>query len=431
MGIYHRIKHSIQFILLVALFNTCFSVFAVTPDKLTRLEFSQGTQLFKKGQYSAAAKKFKKAEAQGMKSLALDYNLASSYYKLADYNKSRIYFNKIRSYPEMRYLAEYNLGLIAEKQRNKPLATKLFSSVNENSEDKKLVALAENKLTKLRPAAKTSKRKWSAYASLAYGYDDNVSFAPTGISSNLSDNFFELIAFADYVFSGDKNNGWLAEASYYGVDYSKENFDEYDYGIGVKKYQKLNADKNIEYSMNINKLNYAGSAYQSIIRLGVQIGKKLSTFERLYLRYGYEDIRSENTLYNYLEGSRHKFRTEYRQYNKSNIKKIYYELELNNRIDLTTASYSPRRHTVRGRYTHIFSKDWRLTGDLAYRISNYPTIASQDRNDTRLKASAYFDYYFDATMKLRAKVEYADNNSNINTYDYTRTVYTIGASKSF
>lgn len=160
-------------------------------------------------------------------------------------------------------------------------------------------------------------------------------------------------------------------------------------------------------------------------------GKKLSKFERLYLRYGYEDIRSENTLYNYLEGSRHKVRAEYRQYNKSNIKKVYYELELNNRNDLTTASYSPKRHTVRGRYTHIFSQDWRLAGDLAYRLSDYPTVASQNRKDTRLKASAYLDYYFDKTMKLRAKIEYTDNSSNLNIYDYTRTVYTVGVNKGF
>ena len=420
-----------QFILLMVLFNITFSVFALTPNDIAISNFNQGVKLFKKSQYAAAVEKFKKAEQQGMASPTLYYNLASGYYKTAKYNKSKEYFNKVRKAKEMRYLAEYNLGLIAEKQKNNKLAKKWFLSVNRNSENKKLISLSNRKLLKIKSLTRKRRKNWSAYVDLNYGSDDNVNFSPSGLSSNRSDDFFELTAFADYLFSGNKSNGWQAEAFYYGINYSKENSDEYDYGLGIRKYHKLNSAKQIQYSLNISKLNYAGSEYQTIYKAAVQVRKKLSKTERLYLRYGYENIRSENSVFNYLEGARHKLRAGYRQYNKTNIKKFYYEFESNSRDDLASTSYSPTRHTVRGKYTHIFNQDWRLTGDIAYRKSDYPALANFSRNDSRIKMASYLDYYFDKTAKLRAKIEYTDNSSNLNTFEYKRTVLSVGVSKSF
>ncbi len=410
------------FIVFTLFFNSGLVAAKATSD------FNQGARLFKANKYSAALGKFKRAEVQGMRSSALYYNLASSYYKTSQYSKAKIYYNKVRQYKKLRYLAEYNLGLIALKQNKKKQARKLFVSVYKKSRDKKLVKMSGKRILKLRPDIK----RWRAYASIGYGSDDNVNFSPSGISANKSDTFIEFNGVVDYLFAGNRRNGWMAEMSYYKVDYGKVNkSDEDEIGFGLKKFYKINDQWKSDYTFNYYKLTYGGNDYQTILKLGAVAQKKLSKTEQLLLKYRYEDISSDNVTYNYLAGTRQKARLEYRQYNISNIRKLYYELEVNNRENLASSNYSPTRHTLRAKYTHIFSPKWRATGDFSYRVSRYPAQGTQNRADTRVKGSAYLDYRFNKQTKLRTKIAYTTNNSNTNVFDYDRSVVSIGLSSSF
>ncbi len=427
-------KIRLLFVILMALTGFSSSLMAASSQDV----FKNGTEFFKRGDYSAAVKSFKNAEASGMKSPALYYNLASSYYKLGEYDKAGAYFNKVRKYKDMQSLAEYNLGLVALKKNETKTAEKWFNSVVKNSKDGKLVVLAEKKLRTVKPRKKASwvSKKWSAYLSGALGYDDNVNFAPLGITSEKSDSFSEVVASVDYLFSGDRKNGWLGEAYFYNINYFNENlFDEYEYGVGVKKNLQLGQSWQTNYTLDMNKIKYGGEDYQSIIKLGAEARNSLSRNERLYFRYAYEDINSDRAIFDYLEGWRQKLRAEYRLYRKQDNTRLYYELELNNRNDLTVTSgvysYSPTRHTLRGRYTSMLSREWHLIGDLSYRASAYPVTTSQDRQDDRFKAAAYVDYRFAKDLKFRAKLDYTDNRSTENIFAYKRTVYSLGLSALF
>lgn len=439
-------KNKLLFVILMAL--TCFSSPVISATQISvqtspQDEFKKGTESFVQGDYVTALKIFKKAEAQGMQSPALYYNLASSYYKLGEYEKSREYFNKVRKYKGMQYLAEYNLGLIALKLDDKKSAEKWFAGVAKNSKDKKLVVLAKIKLKEItslkiveRKKSQWVTKKWSAYLRVSLGYDDNVNFAPLGITAERSDSFSEIVTSADYLFFGDRKNGWLGEVYFYDINYLKENlFDEYEYGAAIKKYLQLNRDWQTLYTLDMSKINYGGEDYQTIAKIGAKARNSLSKNERLYLHYAYEDINSDNPLFDYLEGWRQKLRAEYRLYHKQDNSRFYYELELNKRNDLSLTSgdfsYSPTRHTFRGKYTSVLSREWHLTGDLSYRASDYPTTANQDRQDDRIKAAMYADYRFSRDFKLRAKVEYVDNRSTEDIFAYQRTIYTLGFSVLF
>ena len=187
--------------------------------------------------------------------------------------------------------------------------------------------------------------------------------------------------------------------------------------------------------INFDKITYGHDDYQSIIKLVAQGKRKLSRNERLYLQYRYEDITSDNVIYDYLDGWRQKFSVKYLQYNKQHNSQLYYELELNNRKDLVVTgnefSYSPTRHTIRAKHTKILDKQWRITGDVAYRISDYPSTSTQNRSDERWKIAGYTDYRIDKTMKIQARLERTDNNSNEAIYDYKRTMFSLGISKLF
>ena len=423
-------------------------VFSLPGMAATDNAFQTGAESFNQGYYAAAVKAFKEAESQGMKSPALYYNLASSYYKLGEYDKARQYFEKVRRYSGMKYLAEYNLGLVALKQDDTATAEKWFSGVAKNSKDKKLVVLAETRLKETGKKKSAKKEpppwlveKWTAYLSASLGYDSNVNFAPLGIANERSDSFSEIFASADYLFSGNRRTGWLGEAYFYDINYLNENiFDEFEYGANIKRLQQLSRNWQARFSADLKKSNYGGEDYQTITTLGAQGRNTLAKDQYLFLRYAYEDIRSDNTLFDYLEGWRQRMRAEYRIFRKNDNGRLYYELELNDRNDLIIAnggtadglySYSPTRHVFRGRYTYIFNPEWRMTGDLSYRASAYPTTPNQDRQDDRIRATAYADYRITPDIRLRGKVEYTDNRSTESVFAYKRTVYTLGLNALF
>jgi hypothetical protein len=424
----------------VVLMSLSLVVYASAED-----EFRHGAAAFNKGDYAAAVEKFESAESQGMHSAALYYNLASSYFKLSDFDSSKKYFKRVRGYEGMQHLADYNLGLIALKQKDDKAARNKFTSVSKNSSDEKLVALSRKQIKKISsPKAKKTKtvkqQKWSVYLSGAGGYDDNVNFSPLGIGLGRADSFSEIIASADYFFTGNRKSGWKGEVFLYDRNYrSEDRFDEYEYGLGLTKYLTQSEKWRSQFFLNASKINYAKEDYQRITKAGASAKYSLSRYSGLYLRYAFEDIKSENIVFDYLEGWRQKMRAEYRQYNKKDIRRVYYELELNNRNDLTIPtgiragdySYSPTRHVLRGKYTYVFSKKWYLTGDLAYRISDYPATANQDRKDDRFKASLYGEYRFSRNFKLRLKATRTDNRSTEDVFDYKRNVYSLSLNKLF
>ena len=436
-------KNNKSLLIILMTLITIFSVPAISTaqadsQSVSQDEFDKGVEYFNQGNYAAAVKALKKAEAQGMKSAALYYNLASSYYMLGEYDSARDYVNKVRKYKDMQYLAEYNLGLIALKQNDQQSAGKLFASVATNSEDNKLVFLAEKHLKEIAAQKKPQwvTKKWSAYISAALGYDDNVNFAPVGISVEASDSFSEIYATSDYLFSGDRQNGWLAEISFYDINFQTEDiYDEYQIGAAIKKYLQLGHDWQTIYSLDVSRIYYAGEDYQTIGRLSAEARNTFSKNEQLVLRYSYEDISSDNPLFDYLEGWRQKFHAEYNVYHRLGDGLFYYELELNDRNDLSLTtgdySYSPTRHIFRGKYTGVLSRHWDLSGDLSYIASAYPVTASQDRQDDCITAAMYADYVFSRDFKLRAKAEYTDNRSTEDIFAYKQTVYTVGLSAFF
>ena len=403
-------------------------------------DFKQGVNYFKSQNYTGAVEKFESARKQGMRTTALYYNLGSAYYKLSNYKKAGAYFRELSKNSKMKSLAEYNLGLVAVKQKNTAKARGYFNSVVRNSNDNKLIYLAKQQLKKVRAVKKT----WSVYLNGTVGYDSNINFAPAGIRTEESGTFFDALVSADYLFNGKRLNGWSGEAMLYTIRYSdtgnpnisKGAFDQDQYGASLKKTQKL-AGWDTYFKAGFDKLTYGSRNYQSILDLEVRGRRKLSRTDRLYLRYRYEDIKSDDVVFDYLEGLRQKIRGEFRRYNKKNSMQFYYELELNDRSDFVSAttgnefSYSPTRHTFRGKYTTALNKLWRLTGDLAYRLSDYPSTATQNRKDDRWKAAVYANYRFDKTMKLKLKLEYTDNTSTDSLYVYDRQVITASISKLF
>jgi len=396
-------------------------------------DFEKGVTSFKSENYSTAIKSFRQAEKKGLKSASLYFNLGSSYYKNKQYKQSVIFFKKLSDYPAMRAIAAFNIGLADKQMNRKKSAEKQFIWVIKNSNNKKLTTLARQQIKNIKgkKSIRKNSKAWSSYASLALGNDSNISVAPSGTALERSDSFATIFLKTSKLLTGSKSNGWQAGADFYRFSYSTYNANSStQYGAFIKKALKI-SDWKSKLITRLSKSTYGGSSYQTNLMLEAAGIKKLSKNNRFKLRFRYYDINSDNTVYDYLQGSKQQFRTELKR-NTDNFKqRFYYELETNSRQDTATVSYSPTRHTLRAIHTIKTSRDIDWGGELSYRQSNYPVIASGSRDSTRWKYGLFAMYRFDKTTKLKARFVYTDNSSDSVIYDYDKNIISLNLSKLF
>ena len=394
-------------------------------------DYELGVASYKAGDNASAVTYFESALKQGMDSVSLKYNLASSYYKMGRYEDAKKHFKLLSQTVEMRNIAEYHLGVIAIKEKDAALARRYFSSVVNSGKDKKLVKLSNTHLLGL-----TKKEdRWKSKLSLNIGHDDNISSVSEDTVVGTADSFYELSASANLLITGKRKHGWLADAAFYRIDYNDfDTNDQYVFALGIKRSMKL---EGWDTSVHLSVLDstYGGDDLQTIGKLDFTGRKSIAKNEWINLRYRIEDIKSDQAVYDYLEGWRQRASVEYQNLTKNNIKRLQYELELNSRGELVTTTgayeYSPTRHTVRGIYTHFINKQWWLTGDVSYRFSDFEPSSTIDREDNQWQFALSTDYRFDRTFKLTAKYQYTDNSSTLDQYSYDKSVIKVGLSKMF
>lgn len=421
-----KLVSQLRYLVLALAMATCDPLLASAQS-----DFSKGSERFRAGDYTQAAQYFEAARKQGMDSVALYYNLGSSYFKLADYRQARHYFALVAKDAQMHDLAEYNLGLVALKQGDARRAETHFNQVLTVTGDDKLRVMTQDKLDELQ----RDNRPWTAFVSANLGYDDNITASPAGSAQGVSDRYYDVFASADWVLAGRREQGWLGEANFFTIDYNDGNmYDENVYGVGLRREQSI-AGWDARATLGYSKSHYAGDPFQSIFKVDLKARRTLNKNMRLQLQYRYDDINSDNTIYDYLQGWRQKFAVDLRDYRAAYNLKYYYELELNDRQDLqlTTGeiSYSPTRHTLGVKYTRRLNDDWGLATDLSYRDSDYPGTIIWNRDDSRWRFRVDADYRLQRSSKLRIRVQYLDNESTVDTYDYDKTLFSVGLSKFF
>ncbi len=376
------------------------------------LEFRQGISAFKAGQFDKAISSFKLARQKGKKSSALTYNLGVCYYKTRQYEKAQLEFSQLLSDQQFRQLAQYNLGLVSQEQGHKQTAIDWFNQAADKHGDRKITALANRMLEKYAP--RKNKRGISGLLSAGYGHDSNVTLASTGSPTQQADNYIQLFGFIT-IPAGPV----IINASLYQQDYRSINSADFlQLSAGVL-YPIDTHGWTVTPSAYLAKDTLNGNDFLTVTDVRLSADKLLAAHSTLQLRYRYSDISADSTIYNYLQGHRQQLRAQYTNLTDFGQLRLRYELELNDRQNMSTANYSPTRHTLLARLKQRLD-NWQFKEQVSWRKSHYGEAAGITRDDNRLQLALAADTKLGEDWRAGAQYEYTDNNSNLSSETYTR-----------
>ena len=419
---------SSMMLLMLMLFSS--SISALTTIEKAESSFQNGIKAFKEGNYSVAESFFIEAKNHGFTGLQNDYNLGVVTFKQKKYEQSILYFDKLVSRPQFTALAQYNIGLSLERQGKISEAKKYFKLAANDTSNEKIQYLAKKKLDekeqKSSSALYQSDKNWDIYASVTYGYDDNVKLVAQDIASGKGDSYLQSYARGRYKTPIDVR----IYVSIFDINY--EDFDIENYRInkvGIDYPFKFN-DWKITPAFEYSESELGDEDYQDITDYRLKARKRLGK-NSLTLSYRYSDIDAADNKYNYLEGNRQRLRINYRMPIDIGLLRFRYQFETNDRKDTTFRSYSPDRHSIEAKLAHTFEKNWEFYADGSYRYSDYPTENGIKREEDRYRFSVGAEYVLHKNWSISAGYEYTDNKAKHSIDDYVRNVYQLSINGKF
>jgi tetratricopeptide (TPR) repeat protein len=120
--------------------------------------FGAGNDAFQLGDYRTALTRFEAARDAGIEGPAVHYNIGVCQYKLGKYRQAEGTFRLVAErYPQMRAVAEYNLGLALLRQQRRTEARAAFEEARGDG-DEKIASLAQVMLQRLQASAEPASR---------------------------------------------------------------------------------------------------------------------------------------------------------------------------------------------------------------------------------------------------------------------------------
>jgi tetratricopeptide (TPR) repeat protein len=410
----------------------------------------QGVKVAESGDYRAALVQFQKAKEAGLDNAALHYNFGVAYYRLGSYENAKKAFTILSSIDRFKQLAYYNLGLVANKQKDKAAAIAWFQRTLRTGRGDRVKILAREALKRLDAEPKkilASNKKWTGLLSASFSSDSNVTLVNedlAGISSK-SDTSIDLSAFGAKWLTGGRADGVRVFLRGYLQNYNTQTIYNYtQFGLGVARYDRLGS-----WGMRVagfwDETYLGGTQYQRVLSAEVRARKALSKNNQLRLRYKISSIDATDPVYDYLGGTRQQFRLGNLTRSGENRYRVYYQLELNDREDFENPagttylfrSYSPTRHTIRVTGWWALSDSWSSRLDGRYRTSSYNDDyirvgnISENRDDTQTRLSARLSKKLDKNLQLEMAYTVTSNDSSIDAESYDRNLVSVGLSSKF
>lgn len=407
--------------------------------------FDQGVQASRAGDHLRAGQFFSAALLQGFDVPALHYNLGVTYYRLGNYQKSKAEFQKLLNNKKLSPVACYNLGLIAARNGEDRVAINYFGiayNISESPELRQLSKIALDRYnTKVEEVSSQDPSEVESgtdgFVSIAMVNDNNVSLVNEDLyaGTEMQDSARELLISVNSMLVGSKSSGLQLSAladflRYRDIDVSNS-YDSSQYHGALRYINEQNLLQ-MQYEAGYDSLYIGGKEFQRIGAAAVRARLYLDNANYLRMSYQFMSIDSDDILYQYLDGVRHKINFDITFPKGEHKYRFGLMAEANKRKDdsnpdatgasVLFRSYSAFRATLRAAYYYRISQDWRFKLDMRYRRSQYNDedrlllssagelrylrIDNQQRVITGLTASVSKNW------QVSLSYEYLNNNSN-------------------
>jgi hypothetical protein len=400
------------------------SVYAAAADN-----WESGKQAFVEGDYVAALNFFELARDEGLDGPAVHYNIAVSRFKLGHYDAAGQTFALIaRRFPQMRGLAEYNLGLVASRLDDAAAARAHFLRAYELSpDDPTMRVLSSRRLRELEPEVRTASRRSGAFGARA-GNDDNVALLDdTGLPQGTSAESPMVEVFGAIRGPWNGLGGFGLDASAYWVKYfDADDFDQSEIRGGIFYDWRPN-DWRIHFGIHASAGTLGGDSFDRKVGGGVRLVRSIGESAAIDVRYSYDDVADSNSQFAGIDGSRQQIDARYRWYRDGHRVQLRYQLEKNDRLD---PGVSPDRNRIALDYRFQPEVGIGYEAGIDLRNSDYDDLAIP-RDEDLVTFRAALTYMLRSNWLLMLEYRGSDNDSTDDTFSYDRTQITLGAMKFF
>lgn len=392
-------------------------------------DWAAGQEFYQNGDYQSALLQFEAGRDSGLDGPAVHYNIAVCHFKLGKFQQARKGFQLIgERFPQMRGLAEYNLGLIARRKGDETAATGHFLRAYEESpSDKKLRILASNRLRELEPETRWWS-DWSGAVGLRAGFDDNVALREeTGLGAGATTESAVTDFFATFQGPWISNSGFRAEASLYIIrNFDADEFDQTEI-LGGAIYDWRPGDWHVQVGTHYSIGSLGGDAFDRKAGVSARAIRYLDDSNALSATYTYDDVSDADALFAGIAGSRQQLRVDYRWHSAGHRLILRVRQETNDRAD---PGVSPDRIGFDADYRFQPGSGLGYEGGLAFRASDYDDLVdprSEDLLSARLALTKNLKDDWLALLEYR----YSDNDSTDPTFSYDRQQISFGLIKTF
>ena len=392
--------------------------------------FAAASAAFEREDYTLALTEFRAAIAAGSQGPAAYYNAAVSEYRLGDYAAAIDSFRDLgRRFPEMRALADYNLGLSRYRQNNTALARESFLSAA-GADDPQIATLAEAMLARLPadPPPAQSGRRWLGLVDFGLGHDDNVALVdplvlPAGASGESP--FAELAVYAGGPVS--PSEAWQLWTSLYLIDFDDAPaYDQRIYQLGAG-YETTAGGWFVSAGPRFGRSDIGGDGFEQTAGVAAELSRPIASAARIEFVLAYDSADEIDDRFAYIAGDRRSAGLRLNQRLKRARLILEYHASTDDRVG---AGVSADRQLYRASWRQPWGALW--TGDLhvELRATDYDRLVPS-RSEDRIQAGVRAIRRVGEAWQFGVDYRFADNDSSDSTFSYERHRIAIGGSLLF
>ena len=388
--------------------------------------FAAATEAFAAADYLRALGLFQTARAAGAQGAAVHYNIGVCQYKIGDYVEAERTFRLIaEQFPDMRDVAEYNLGLALLAQGRSAEAREEFARV-ERATDPTLAELARRALgpsaDEPEPAA-----AWLGSVDVGLGYDDNVALTDESnipLGESTASPFMEVFAYANRTAT---RKPWRLDLSAYDVRYSEAaEFDQTALRIGGAGDWLLGPWR-IAVGPHYTYSTLDGSSFERHVGVDIETSRSLNAQTMFFAWLVHEDVEELSPEFAFVDGSREMGRIGIEHGRERGTWRLSYEYERNDRQGATVTA---DRSRVLLRRTQRVGDNWDLTLVGGYRRSEHDRLPTGS-DETLVEFAATARRGLPAGWLLHTELYLGDNDSDVTLFAYDRSRVSLGVNRVF